>query len=180
MRKSAKVGENINQTIDKSFVFCFVRNPYDWVKSFYKYQEQKNWVNWKGPSSWMGSWHPTSKLNQAEAETFESFLQIITHEHSEFITRMYGNYTRRADFVGKTEYLVEHLVHVLQKREIRFDESKIRKKVPSNTTSNRSVFASEKTIRAFCDTEKKAFEDYGYDIENTIRRVISDKSVVDE
>jgi len=183
IKKSIKARCDMCSISKNSFVFCFVRNPYKWAQSFYRYQAKRNFKNWEGPTTiWGESWHPTNDINSIEAKNFDSFLSIISKKYTGFVSQMYKGYTRRSDFVGRTENLEEDLIRVLENREMVFDESKVRTEKPANTTSESGcpALASEDTIRMFCRSEQDAFEAYEYDIEDTIRDALSERNNVIE
>jgi len=90
-------------------IFCFVRDPLSWYKSWFQYSTAKNWRNWG-----KYKWHPCKPLNGLGATTFNDFIKNIIDRCPSYVSNLYGLYTKDCDFIGKQENLEKDLIKVLE------------------------------------------------------------------
>ena len=113
---------------NKPFMFCFVRHPLSWYKSWFKYQSQsrRQWRPFGEPRD-MCNWHPNAILNGLGSSDFNQFVQNVIDKRPGYVTELYGWYTKpQIDFIGKQENLVEDFIRVLKIMNVSFDEDFIR------------------------------------------------------
>jgi hypothetical protein len=84
-------------------------------------------------------WKPNSILHAYKNDDFNSFMSTVLGEYPGYLTQMYGWYVppQDIDFVGRTENLVDDLIHVLRHVGASFDEQAIRDTGRINTSPNR-------------------------------------------
>jgi hypothetical protein len=69
----------------------FVRNPYTWYESWYKYQISRGVVKWGGSRT--GShWHPMSTLDYVDYSSFDSFIESTYERYPAFLTGLFSRY----------------------------------------------------------------------------------------
>jgi hypothetical protein len=118
------------------FVFTFVRNPFSWYESWFKYQESNGWKNFE-------NWHPCSILNGLGSNNFETFLKNVLSHHPGFISNLFFSYTSNASFVGKQENLRENLCKALSLSNINFDKYLIMNEPPLRVSQFRETIWSK-------------------------------------
>ncbi|HAV78541.1 MAG TPA: hypothetical protein DCX53_14425, partial [Anaerolineae bacterium] len=118
-KKSGMLGRN------KPYIFSFVRHPFSWLESWFKYMSQpaQNWLNW-GSEYDMHKWHPNSILNEVGDPDFNQFIRNVIMKRPGYVTELFGWYTTpEVDFVGKQENIRTDLIHVLKELNLDFDEN---------------------------------------------------------
>lgn len=121
---------SIGKRPKKPFIFCFVRHPFSWYESWFKYMSQSSrqwhdWGNEKECRVWR--WHPNSVLNGLGAPDFNQFVRNVVRKRPGYVTELYGWYTKpQVDFIGKQENLGEDLIRVLKILDLKFDEDYLR------------------------------------------------------
>lgn len=122
-----------------TYKFCFVRHPLRWYESWWKYMQEKKWIEWGQPDN-KNRWHPCLALNNKGHSDFRVFIENVLAAHPGFVTEMYSRYTDHGiHFVGKQENLVEDLIHVLQSLEVRVDPKYIRRIPLTNVSSELQI-----------------------------------------
>ena len=137
------------------FTFTFVRSPITWYVSWYCYRKNKSKKVF--PSS---LWNPC--LNKTIKDICETQPGFLTERYYRYITPSTGN----TSFVGKWEYLIEHLVVLLKLAKVRFDEQALRStprvnvsKFPSHADGSRQRL-SEETVEIIMRSEKDIFANF--------------------
>ena len=152
------------------FMFCFVRNPFDWYESWYKFMSRpdQNWRDWGGQND-LANWHPMSALNGLGDFDFNQFVANVYDKRPGFVSQMYALYTQAPmSFIGKQENLIDDLLKAFKLMNLNVNEEEVRSisKVgvsqPSCTASI-SWDPELKTKIAFA--EYSAFIRYGYENE---------------
>lgn len=109
------------------FSFTFVRNPVDWLLSywtFYRlvlkrnsaYQFQRKWFEdaIRGDITWQ-AWNQLSNpMEILWHENFSIFLEQLLFRCPNVVDLAYQHFTKGVDFVGKTENLVPDLIQALE------------------------------------------------------------------
>jgi hypothetical protein len=133
IRQSIKLQTNLQKEIENSFKFCFVRNPFQWYESYWRYACGVNWkcftLNKESKQALpRRNWHPNYILHECKNDDFNVFMENILQRYPGYVTSMFSLYTppQEIDFIGKTESLIDDLIYVLKKLDIKFDDNKIR------------------------------------------------------
>lgn len=110
------------------FTFCFVRNPFDWYESWFKFMSRsdQNWRHW-GDEHDLASWHPMSALNGLGHSDFNQFVTNVYNKRPGFVSEMYALYTQAPmSFIGKQENLLEDFLKVFKLMELDVNEELVR------------------------------------------------------
>jgi hypothetical protein len=150
----------------KPFLFCFVRNPFSWLESYFKYMSQptQHWLHW-GNEYDPNKWHPTSMLNGTGDLDFNQYLQNIIKVRPGYVTEMFGWYTTpEMDFIGKQENLKADLVNVLKKLNLSFSEDFIMNypMVGTSLMPENKLVWDDKLRKEIYKLEYAGFVRYGY------------------
>lgn len=168
LRKIISTDWNLSSTLKSCFKFCFVRHPFDWMKSFYRFQTERNWPDWNGLGvelSRFGNsdWHPTSFLHSLPHGSFNEFLNSVIDLRPGFVHELYGWYTGSGiDFVGKQESLSVDFINALDKAGISADYKHIRERKPVNVSNKQSLDPDPDLVRKFHRVEYPTLLRYGY------------------
>lgn len=170
LRKRLSLNWNLTDLIQGCFKFCFVRHPYEWVKSFYRYQTEQGWPNWKGlGSTWStfgnSNWHPTSWLHGLPHASFNEFVSAILDLRPGFVHELYSWYISDGiDFIGKQESLADDLIEALRRANLTFDADYIRSLDRVNVSEKRPLDADPDLVREFHRVEYPTLLRFGYPI----------------
>lgn len=170
IRKSISLRVKVTKLIKQSFKFCFVRHPYEWIKSFYRFQTERNWPDWNGLGPrWSkfgnSNWHPTSWLHDLPHSSFNEFLNAVLDTRPGFVYELYSWYTGEGiDYVGKQENLSEDLIEAFRMAELSFDAAKIRGLDRVNVSQKDSLNADPDLVRRFHLAEYSTLHRFGYSI----------------
>jgi hypothetical protein len=115
------------------FVFAFVREPFSWYGSVWRYHRvfpQAHWVD----------------INEAIDLEFPDFLEQMLKNHPGWLSRYYKRFVGprhdEIDFVGRYERLADDLVTALRSSGQEFDEGSLRALPPVNRFSEEETGAS--------------------------------------
>jgi len=135
-------------------VFCFVRNPLDWYKSYFGYRQITPWV------------HDSLRLDMfCESKDFNEFIdKVIQNFPFGYCTRLYSffkecHHVSPYVWVGRQENLKSDLIKILNTFQIEFDESKITDDKINDSETSQYIYTpeQERKIRAI---EKEVFTIY--------------------
>jgi hypothetical protein len=90
----------------------FVRWPFEWYASWFRFQTRAQWRTWEP-----GAWHPLNDTNACKSDTFDDFVQRMCDRYPDgFLTGLYRSYEDHPDvnFVGKCEYMDACLTQLLR------------------------------------------------------------------
>lgn len=135
----------LHKKIKNSYKFCFVRNPFSWYESYWRFMTGLDWKSFheerqlEYAQPLKAPWHPNAYLEGIGQKDFNPFMDTVLSEYPGYLTQMYGWYAppQDIDFVGRTENLVDDLIHVLRHVGASFDEKAIRDTGRINTSPNR-------------------------------------------
>jgi len=135
---------DVHQTPDvyitKKRSFCFVRHPETWYRSYWDYRLwDKNNPDWLYINCW--------------DKNYNKFLKNVIDKSPRYLTKMYKEYTKGIDFVGKQENLQEDLIAVLKSVGETFDEDRLRKTQKCRVGRNRSVVCDEGLLKELLGLE---------------------------
>ena len=153
-RKLGKKHDDTNHLDCLDYTFCFVRHPFNWYESWFKYQTALGWLEFGNADEW----HPCRDLNGLGGLNFESFLSDVLTYRPGFVSRMYSGY--QADFIGKQESLADDLIRVLGIMEIKFNPDDIRAIAPIGVSPETDLTCTLQS--EILQTEQDALVRYGY------------------
>lgn len=118
-----RVQLSLNEPFEtKPFVFCFVRNPFKWYESWFKYQNSRDWMEWGRGDRFH---HPCAIIDDCANSEFTKFMEKILRKVPGFLTGMYHRYTEYADFIGKQETLAEDFLRLSTLRKLNYTSKEI-------------------------------------------------------
>lgn len=136
----------------KKTVFCFVRNPYDWYKSYYGYRKITPWD--------IGG---TIFDKECQAETFQDFIDnVIKNCPYGYVTRLYNYFAPYCTHIGKQEKLQEDMCRFLDIAGERYDKGSIDEKRINNSDVSDLEFRYDQ-VESIYNIEKETFLKYSYE-----------------
>ena len=160
------------QEIRNSYKFCFVRNPFSWYESYWRFMTGLKWKSFHEERQQeyqhllKTPWHPNAYFESIGSDDFNVFMQAVIDTYPGYLTQMYGWYAPpdSIDFIGRTETLVDDLVEVLHEINSDLNEEAIRNTSRVNTSPKRIDkpewdTSIRKSIRRL---EAPIFERFGY------------------
>jgi hypothetical protein len=160
-QKIKHVATSVRQ--QQPFCFCFVRSPFDWYESWWRYMCQRSGTDWRNEPDFQ-SWHPCQALLGTSDADFNQFVRNAVGVRPGFVTELFSTYAQPTmNFVGRHERLAEDLVHVLRLLNVDFDEDRLRSFLPVNTSSMRDPLEWTPELRSQVErTEYAALLRFGY------------------
>lgn len=163
----------LHREVQQSYKFCFVRNPYSWYESYWRFMKGRDWESFHEERQQERAfflkrpWHPNAFLEQIDEDDFAGFMHHVLTKYPGYLTQMYGWYAPpgEIDFVGRTESLVEDLLTVLETVGGEIDEEAIRNTEKVNTSPDRIERPTwtEELRAEVRRLETPVFERFGYD-----------------
>ena len=139
------------EVFDTYFKFAFVRNPYDWLVSYYYYVQES-------------AYHPEYK--KIKGIGFEDFIPWYInqspHTMSSFLVDEKGNTI--VDYIGKLETLNNDIINISDKLNIPVKKISKRNVTHKRKDKNYNEYYTPKTLKLVNDYFKKDFELLGYDM----------------
>lgn len=124
--------------------FAFIRNPIDWYKSIWKYEEQnKGWGETYG---------------KYQSHEFNVFMKKIMDMSPGFLTKIYQEFDG-VTYLGKQENLENDLVSILETLGEKVDYNTVGEIEPLNTSSLHCEYGP-KILKRLKKVEKWIFEKY--------------------
>jgi hypothetical protein len=151
-------------------VFAFVRHPFEWLRSYWRFREGARIASGHGPvEKWQPHYaahHINQQVDYCAHWEFEVFLERVLERCPGYVSRMFDAYVGSRDFeisfIGTQENLCEDLVRALRLHGEVFDEAALRATPHSNVSSGPDVTCSPRLYQRVCDAEKVAMERFEY------------------
>jgi hypothetical protein len=145
-------GNHDTPSADGAGVFMFVRNPEDWVSSWWAYT-----MGYK-----RGRWAHHLMEKKCKAPRFRKWIRNII-DHPGILLQTTHNWTRKYDdpVIGRTETLAEDLVRILKQNGEEFDEQLILNFAPVLVASNKPKIPAD-LIVPFQQSQGDYYEAYQY------------------
>ena len=162
---------NLREEMEESFKFCFVRNPFSWYESYWRFMCGKGWEPFTNKvaakSKWMKrTWHPNAFLEEIRDRDFNIFTRNIIDRYPGYLTQMYGWYAvpGKIDFVGRTERMASDLVYALKRARVDIDEDSIKNtgRVNESPDTVERPTWDEEIKKEIYRLEYPIFKQYGY------------------
>ncbi len=92
--------------------FCFVRDPADWLRSWWGHEQRHGWPSNPNPSEREDSEFIKMMyyLNQFKTDDLAEFVHAVEEDHPGYVTDFFSKYTKTADRVGRTETLMDDFI----------------------------------------------------------------------
>jgi len=146
-----------HRDVRESYKFCFVRNPFGWYESNFKFMRDLGWPSFARD----GAWHPTECLRALRADSFDAFIANVLRERPGFLSCMYSGFVSEADFVGKTENLPGDLEKALRRSGVSTSALSFNLD-PVNTSSDADIVWDEDLRDEIYRTEYASFKRFEY------------------
>ncbi len=176
MRSSILLGKNIDVHANQCFKFCFVRNPYSWYESYWRFMYGLHWNNLNNyrPKRKFelltDNWNPINLLLPYADDNFNVFLENVLSAEPAFLTKLYERYTppQHINYVGKQETLKHDASMIFDMLEVRFDKNIFEKTGRINESKTPRPIWSEELKNRIYEAERSVFEKYKYDCDDWV------------
>lgn len=133
----------------EDLVFCFVRHPLTWYRSY--------WTSKQKIPDRRGGW-----IDDIVDQSWNGFIEQIIAEYPHYLTEFYAGYTEICRFIGKQENLREDLDTVLKFLRIPYRREYIYRRVPDNVVPSTKKY-SWIQAKAIMEAEEEIIKRYDYD-----------------
>ncbi|MDA9589719.1 hypothetical protein N9R65_02895 [Opitutales bacterium] len=135
-RRLYQIKRKTGNPIQQPRRFCFVRNPFSWYESYWRFMMEHSWFQYGHPND-PERWHPWSEILHIQENDFNRFIERILQERPGYLTNLYMSFVKNGmTYVGKTENLANDLESILQKESIKHDRDIILAQKKRNTTNH--------------------------------------------
>ena len=157
-RKHSRLADLPDATyVRMKFVFCFVRHPLEWYRSFWAHRQKKGW-----PAD--------MPQDGCRSDNFNEFVERRCEHHPGFLGELYAAYTGwpiAVDFVGRHENLRNDLEKAVRLAHERIASQLVRSRPATNRAASLPGFArrsrySPSTRKLLLESEQVAISRYGY------------------
>lgn len=151
--KASNFKNHFRDTWDSIYKFAFVRNPWDWLVSYYHYAIQSEDIS-KSPDEKTKKW----QNNMKQAKTFDEFFyndKLLPLPQYLWVTDTSDPYNIIVDYVGKVETLNKDFDNIKKNANLQLPE------LPVTNKSKHNHYSSYYTKAMLKRVEDK----YGLDIE---------------
>lgn len=141
----------------------YVRNPFDWYESYYRYQCM---VGWDAPAGQIGM---PVRMCGYRGVKFSNFMETVLDRHPHWLTELTNEYTsfRKPDAlvtVGRHERLAQDLANFLDAREVKYDRALLfdRATYLTNLSKPMPIDWSASLIARVKSTHQELLDTFGY------------------
>lgn len=161
-----KIKLNQHSTLDQNtpFRFCFVRNPFSWYESWWKYSKGRDWREFGVENSSL-KWHPNSALNGLGSNDFNEFIWNVIKKRPGYVSELFFSYTKPGiSMIGRIEHLREDLEYILSFINLKFDKKDLltSSKINVSKTPSDEIEWDPKLKAMIKNIELPAFIHFGY------------------
>lgn len=173
LRCSLRLGKNLDQYARRCYKFCFVRHPFDWYESYWRFRcdhpgelfvprQTRTRFGFK-----YDNWHPWAPIEPLFDPDFNRFLDNVIEHCPGYLTKMYGWYADplHIDFVGKQECLIEDTMQVLNHLQIRYPADIFERIGRINESREPRPKWNDSSREMIYRLEYGVFQQYGYSTE---------------
>lgn len=161
-------------TQNKFQYFTFVRNPFDWFKSVWKYWSKHRNIRpdahrtIEDPFCFWNITFTKRLLYLIHEDSFETSLLFLHHYDRFLLHDVYSSYTNGVDFIGKIENLngdfVSFLTKINNKNYVEFN-NKVQKEPKYNHTDDMEIPAfSDELKQRFIEDNMSLYHRYEYEV----------------
>ncbi|HNE29818.1 MAG: sulfotransferase family 2 domain-containing protein [Saprospiraceae bacterium] len=132
LRCSMRLGKNLDRYTRHCYKFCFVRHPFDWYESYWRFRCDHPGERFVPPRQMRtrfgfkyDDWHPWALVEPLFDPDFNRFLENVIRHCPGYLTQLYSWYADplHIDFVGKQETLIADTRHILDHLGIRYPDA---------------------------------------------------------
>ena len=148
-----------------AFTFCFVREPLEWLVSYWRYMVDigaPKWASFRDGKIW----HPNVPIDECWDTNFNKFVENVESKRPGYVTELFALYTPyQVGFIGKQERLVDDLITVLDMTGQRYNKEALRNVPKNNASKTPRPLITDETRELVTTVERAAYLRYGYDYE---------------
>ena len=112
----------------EDLVFCFVRHPLTWYRSYWTSKQQI-------PNDRSGG-----LIDEIVDLPWREFIKTIIEKHPGYLTNFYEGYTEICRFIGKQENLRDDLDAVLKYLRIPYNRKRLFERIPENVIPSKETY----------------------------------------
>jgi len=169
--RSIQLKRNLETHIQQCYKFTFVRNPFDWYESYWRFMEDLKWkpfTNIPARTRFgfpQDTWHPFKPIEKYGHSNFNIFIENIIKHEPGFLTNMYNGFTspEHIDFVGKQENLMEDILTIFRQLKIPYDPNLINLNYKINESKASRPSWDKDNKNLLFKLEEETFKKYGYE-----------------
>ena len=169
-RSSFLLRKNIDSYAKECFKFCFVRNPYSWYESYWRFMYGLHWNNlnkYRPKNRFeipVDNWNPINLLLPYANDDFNIFLENVLNAEPAFLTKLYARYTpqQHINYVGRLETMNYDASIIFTTLKIKFDKNIFEKTSRANESKTPKPIWSEELKNRVYDSELSIFKKYNY------------------
>lgn len=170
IRTSFLLRKNIDTHVSKCFKFCFVRNPYSWYESFWRFMKEYDWTdfsNYRTKNRFglpTDEWNPIDPIMHCASNNFDEFIQNVLNEQPGFVANLYDRYAnpQYINFIGKQESIIEDSITIFERLGISVSENIFHEIGKVNESQIPKPVWDEQLKKRIYESEENAFTKYGY------------------
>ncbi|MCX6197893.1 MAG: sulfotransferase family 2 domain-containing protein [Bacteroidetes bacterium] len=176
VRSSFLLRKNIDSHVKLCFKFCFVRNPYGWYESYWRFMQDINWNDLKAYRSknkfgiYVDTWNPVNLLLPYANANFNVFIESVLNAEPGFLTKLYEQYADplHINYLGRQETLEEDIKKIFDILKISYDKNIFEKTPRANESKTQKPIWSEELKNRVYDSERGVFEKYKYNRDGSV------------
>ena len=133
------------------FTATFIRQPFDWLRSWFAWQQEHKWKGMSGP---------TTTMEKFRDDDFEVFTRNLVEQAPGLVTMLYEVYTDGVDFIGNTARAREDLIAMLSSAGEEFDPLIIYSQPVANASACKTLMSIKWNIdiaHQFYEAESEVF-----------------------
>jgi hypothetical protein len=168
LRCSLRLGENLDRRVGRCYKFCFVRNPFDWYESCWRFLVAQPRLLLESSRTRFGfkqdPWQPWAEIMPLMRPDFNAFVAEVIRQRPGYVTQLFERYAdpQHIDFVGRQEYLQEDILLVFKHLGVECDPAVFQKPGRVNESQPRPLQWDADHRDLIYALEAPAFRRYGY------------------
>ncbi|MFZ5551712.1 MAG: sulfotransferase family 2 domain-containing protein [Bacteroidota bacterium] len=170
LKRSIQLGKNLDHYVAGQYKFCFVRDPFSWYESAWKFlmdNKAQTFSQNKTRSRFgfkIDTWQPWNDIEKCRDEDFNRFIECMLKHYPGYLTGLYNRYSdeRHINYVGKQEELEHDTRKIFSETGIPFNKELFRKTGQVNKSKTPAPKWNDNNRNRIYREEKAVFMKYGY------------------
>ena len=171
LKTSFLIGKNIDDKVKNSFKFCFVRNPYNWYESYWRFMMDYQWNDFATLRNKnklgikVDNWNPFSTLLPFANDDFNLFIKNVINNKPEFLTDLFNRYAdpKHINYVGRYENLMDDVENIFNTLHVKFNKQHFANQEKFNFSKTAKPVWNETIKTQLYESEIEVFKRFGYD-----------------